>query len=235
MSGLRDMAAESSANGWGTVVLLTEYAQIIGETYAVYISVDGGRCEITGYPLTDMWSPVLRSAFVDFMEVANPQGVFVVFEGAYGRCLLNRSLLNTPHTTIVRIDPDQPTAAWRFIHMGEGFLQFGEYQPRVVGGFSSAPVAEGLCRSYEELLAIGKPGVCRIAGLDGSGATTMYDRLWLPIAEAGGAVAAFMTIADITLGLTLPDGRMVGGPDRRPKGRNAEAGADHLSASPRFR
>ncbi len=61
--------------------MLATVADILGETYSGFISVDDGRCEVSGYPLSDMWSPVLRNAFADFMEVACPQGVFVDHAG----------------------------------------------------------------------------------------------------------------------------------------------------------
>ncbi len=110
----------------------------------------------------------------------------------------------------MRILRDQPTSKWPFLHLGEGFGEFGAFRPTTVGGFPSAPVAEGVCRSYEALVEFGRPGVCRITGVDGAGSTTMYDRLWLPVADGDGPISAFLTIADITLGLTLPDGRIVG-------------------------
>jgi len=192
--------------------VLASYTDILGDTFSGFISVDGGRCEIAGYPLTDMWSPLLRNAFADFMEVACPQGVYVDTSGGDGIDLLRRPPLDTPFTTIVKVARDRPIAEWRFLHLGDGFRSFGEYQPQTVGAFPASCVADGVCRSYEALLEDGKPGVCRVTGMDDGGATTMYDRLWLPIADGTHEITAFMTIVDITLGLTLPNGHFVGTP-----------------------
>lgn len=212
--------------------MLADYAQIIGETYAGYISVDDGDCEIAGYPLTEIWSPLLRQAFLDFMEQANPQGVYRDPQGRDGLDLLDRPALNTPHTTIIRVIDDQPISAWGFLHLGEGFAQFGDFAPRTVGDFPAPSVARGLCENYAALLKLGRPAVCRISGLDSAGATTMYDRLWLPIANRDGPISGFMTIADLTLGLTLPDGKIVDAPAVTGRGRAAEVA--RLSGAHRF-
>lgn len=216
--------------------MLADYAKIIGETYTGFLSVDGGGCEIAGYPLTEIWSPVLRLAFLEFMELANPQGVYCDPESRDGLALLERPALNTPHTTTVRVDHDRPISAWGFLHLGDGFKRFGAYVPRTIGDFPAQPVARGVCENYAALLELGRPAVCRVSGVNSAGATTMYDRLWLPIANRNGPISGFMTIADVTLGLTLPDGTIVDGavPTGAPGGA-ASVGAERLSGSGRFR
>lgn len=150
------------------------------------------------YPLALMRSWTLVTGFHRWMELAGPDGVYV--EGVHGNSdELPRTEpdLFPDHSLMIEVKPGMPPATWRFVFIGQGFVetQRKKFLGDTVGSYPSREVRLVISQNYLELIARRQPAVARIDGPTLRG-WNCYDRLWLPICLPDGSVSRFVTVTE---------------------------------------
>lgn len=178
---------------------LRQYAQSLGEPYVECSAAPGFRTTavIAGYPLEAMSSPTLVSAFVRWMEIAGEDGIFRLGEHGSEETIWREPLIATHRSTLVLVD-DGPPSEWRFARIGDGldFFTHARFRSRKIGDFPSPSILKAMTDDYLKLIRSRRPAVCRVSGMGHAG-ETMFDRLWLPVANSQDEICRFVTVADV--------------------------------------
>ena len=148
-----------------------------------------------GYPLEHLSHPELIGAFVRWMEIAGPGGLFRLGIDGTEETIWSEPLIQRQRAMMVIVD-DGPAEDWYFARTSAGFSFFSheKFRPRQIKDMPARSLVQVTCEDYAKLLRYGRPAVCRISGIGPFGHGT-YDRLWLPIADQFGKICRFVTLA----------------------------------------
>lgn len=152
----------------------------------------------TIYPLQYMESWTLISAFCRWMEIAGEDGVFLEgVHGDSGGLPQQETELFSGYSALIAVDMTLSPSHWPRLHQGR---QLRELQDAGIVGERVSDFADpGLRRANDQGLldqvARGRPSVCRISGVALAGAS-MFDRLWLPIAEENGRIVRCISLIE---------------------------------------
>lgn len=181
----------------GAPDILKSYAQEVGEPYVGLSVADaaGAPALAVGYPLAHLNHPELIGAFVRWMELSGPQGLFRLGQDGTEETIWRDPLIRRPRSMMVIVD-DRPPAEWYFARTSPGFSFFSHqnFRPRQIKDMPAKAILEVTCLDYQKLLDYRRPAVCRISGAGPFGHGT-YDRLWLPMAGPDGRICRFVTLA----------------------------------------
>lgn len=178
---------------------LRDKAALVGDPYCE-VSVSGhpgAPGMAVGYPLEMLGHPILVAAFMRWMEISGPGGVFRIGIDGTEETVWREPDIKQPRTMMVIVD-DGPPDEWYFARHTAGFQYFSHerFKPRQVKDMPAQSIVDVTCADYLKLLAYGRPAVSRISGVGPTGFTA-YDRLWLPMAAPDGEICRFVTTAHV--------------------------------------
>lgn len=157
----------------------------------------GAPAMAVGYPLWQLGHPSLIGAFIRWMEISGPGGVFRIGVDGTEETVWRETEIKRPRTMMIIVD-DGPPAEWYFARHTAGFQYFSHerFKPRQVKDMPAQSIVEVTCADYHKLLIHGRPAVSRISGVGPTGFAA-YDRLWLPMAAPDGQICRFVTTAHV--------------------------------------